>query len=72
MNAFYYITQVWIDNLAKVIALDSYLLDYGQNSPPFLLKFNPWNAEAAVAQQAYNFQEPELDVNHGRWRGQRC
>ena len=62
MNAFYYITQVWIDNLAKVIALNSYLLDYGQNSLPFLLKFDPRNAEAVVAQQAYNFQESELNV----------
>lgn len=51
-----------IDNLAWVIALDSYLLDHEQNPPPFPLKFNPRNAQAAVAQQAYNFQGPDLDV----------
>lgn len=51
-----------IDNLAWVIALDSYLLDHGQNPAPFPLKPNPRNAQAAVAQQAYNFQGPDLDV----------
>ena len=50
-----------IDNLAWVIALDSYLLDHGQN-PPYPLKDNPRNAQATVAQQAYNFQGPDLDL----------
>lgn len=39
-----------IDNLAWVIAVDSYLLDRGQNPAPFSLKFNTRNVQAAVAQ----------------------
>lgn len=61
-----YIGQSRIDskigNLAWMIALDSYLLDHGQNPAPFPLKPNPRNAQAAVAQEAYNFQGPDLDI----------
>ncbi len=61
-----YIAQSRIDskipNLSWMIALDSYLLDHGQYPQPFPLKFDPRNAQAAVAQQAFNFQGPDLDV----------
>ena len=61
-----YIAQSRIDskifNLSWMIALDSYLLDHGQYPQPFPLKFDPRNAQAAVAQQPYNFQGPDLDV----------
>ena len=60
-----YIAQSRIDskipNLSWMIALDSYLLDHGQYPQPFPLKFDPRNAQAAVAQQTYNFQGPDLD-----------
>ena len=60
-----YIAQSRLDskilNLSWVIALDSYLLDHGQFPQPFPLKFDPRDAQAAVAQQAYNFQGPDLD-----------
>ena len=61
-----YISQSRIDskinNLAWVIALDSYLLDHSQNPPPYPLNPNPRNAQATVIKEAYNFQGPDLDL----------
>ncbi|MES2519615.1 MAG: hypothetical protein V4585_15980 [Bacteroidota bacterium] len=61
-----YIAQSRIDSkipdLAWMIALDSYLLDHNLSPAPYPLKFDPRNAQTAVAQQPYNFQGPDLDV----------
>jgi hypothetical protein len=50
-----------INNLAWMIALDSYLLDRNQFPPPFPLKFDPRNAQTAISTQAFNFIGPDLD-----------
>lgn len=60
-----YIAQSRIDskinNLAWMIALDSYLLDHNLSPAPFPLKFDPRNAQAAVAAESFNFLGPDLD-----------
>lgn len=61
-----YIAQSRVDskipNLAWIIATDSYLLDHGQNPPPFPLRFEARNAQAFVASQPNNFSGPDLDL----------
>lgn len=60
-----YIAQSRIDskinNLAWMIALDSYLLDHNQSPSPFPMKFDPRNAQNAVASKPFNFLGPDLD-----------
>lgn len=60
-----YIAQSRIDskinNLAWMIALDSYLLDHNQSPSPFPMKFDPRNAQTAVAAESFNFLGPDLD-----------
>jgi hypothetical protein len=60
-----YIAQSRIDskinNLAWMIALDSYLLDHNQFPPPFPMNFGPRNAQMAVSAKLFNFLGPDLD-----------
>ena len=60
-----YIAQSRIDskinNLAWMIALDSYLLDHNQSPAPFPMRFDPRNAQTAVAAESFNFLGPDLD-----------
>ena len=68
-----YIAQSRIDskinNLAWMIALDSYLLDHNQNPAPFPMKFDPRNAQTAVATQPFNFLGPDLDQINDNYGG---
>lgn len=61
-----YIAQSRIDakipNLAWMIALDSYLLDHGQNPAPYPIRDAPRNAQVSVRTQSNNFAGPDLDV----------
>ncbi len=60
-----YIAQSRIDskinNLAWMVALDSYLLDHNQTPSPFPMKFDPRNAQTTVAAEPFNFMGPDLD-----------
>lgn len=60
-----YIAQSRIDskinNLAWMIALDSYLLDHNQSPAPFPVKYDPRNAQTVVAAKLFNFLGPDLD-----------
>ncbi len=61
-----YIAQSRVDskipNLAWMIALDSYILDHGQNPPPNPINYAPRNAQTIVRTEANNFSGPDLDV----------
>ncbi|MDZ7897324.1 MAG: hypothetical protein U5N85_04750 [Arcicella sp.] len=54
-------TDSKINNLAWMIALDSYLLDKNQNPRPFPIKFDPRNAQTTISSQPFNFLGPDLD-----------
>jgi hypothetical protein len=61
-----YIAQSRVDakipNLAWMIALDSYLLDHGQNPAPNPVRDAPRNAQTSIRTQSDNFAGPDLDV----------